>query len=182
MVNIRIRTFQTADAPVVRRLFARGQLDFAAGFEEAVKAYIQRSLVDDLADIPLHYLNGPDSGFWVADIQGQVKGMVGVQRRSEEEAELRRMSVAADTRRSGIGGMLLETVEAFCRERGYRRITLSTVAHLQPAIAMYRKFGYRLTDAEPYGVMTVQYFVKHLADPPVKPRDEQSLTRVHPGP
>lgn len=180
MVNI--RTFQTTDAAAVRQLFARGQLDFAAGFEEAVKAYIRRSLADDLADIPRHYLNESGSGFWVADIRGQVKGMVGVQRRSEEAAELRRMSVAADARRSGIGGMLLETVEAFCRARGYRRITLSTVTHLRPAIAMYRKFGYRLVDAESYGVMTVQYFVKHLADPPVNLMDEQSSTRVHPGP
>ena len=161
-----IRTFRTSDAEAVRRLFSLGQMDFAAGLEEAVQNYIRRSLADDLADIPFHYLAEPGSHFWVADIAGQIKGMVGIQRRSPEEAELRRMSVAADTRRMGIGWKLLETTEAFCRERDYRRISLTTVTQLQPAIAMYQKFGYRLTGEQSYGVMRVQHFVKQLDTPP----------------
>jgi len=40
--------------------------------------------------------------------------MVDIQKRSNEEAELRRMSVAGDARRQGIGWKLLETVEEFC--------------------------------------------------------------------
>ena len=171
---VSIRTYQPADAEAVRQLFTRGQMDFAAGLEASVEAYIRRSLAADLADITSHYLGDPGSHFWVADVDGEVKGMVGVQRRDEEEAELRRMSVAADTRRRGIGWKLLETVEAFCREKGYRRISLSTVTQLQPAIAMYRKFGYELADEGTYGIMTVQYFVKHLVTPAESPAGEQS--------
>ena len=163
---LNIRTFQTSDADTVRQLFTRGQLDFAAGLEEAVQAYIQRSLADDLADIPLHYLSESGSHFWVADVDGEVKGMVGVQRRSDEEGELRRMSVAATARRQGIGWKLLETVEAFCNEQGYQRIQLTTVTQLQPAIVMYQKFGYRLIGEEPFGPMTVQQFVKLLTNSP----------------
>ena len=96
---VSIRTYQPADAEAVRQLFTRGQMDFAAGLEASVEAYIRRSLAADLADITSHYLSDPGSHFWVADVDGEVKGMVGVQRRDEEEAELRRMSVAADTRR-----------------------------------------------------------------------------------
>ena len=157
-----IRTFRPDDAAPVRRLFARSLLDFAAGMEGEVQAYIHRSLADDLADIPRHYLAQPGSHFWVAEVAGQVKGMVGVQRRSESEGELRRMSVAGDARRQGIGGRLLATVETFCREQGYRRVSLSTVTQLQPAIAMYRRAGFQLVQEEPYGVMTVQFFVKEL--------------------
>ena len=171
---VKIRTFHPDDADPVRRLFARGQRDFAAGLESAVERYIQLSLSADLADIPRHYLSEPGSHFWVADVAGQVKGMVAVQRRSDAEGELRRMSVAADARRQGIGWQLLETVEDFCRQRGYQRITLSTVTQLQPAIAMYRKFGFQQVGEEPYDTMTVQFFVKDLADAPVSPGDGQS--------
>ena len=159
---VTIRTFRDGDNRAVRCLFARGQRDFAAGLEEAVESYVRHSLAADLADIPLHYLSEPGSHFWVAHDQGNVRGMVGVQRRSAVEGELRRMSVAIEARRQGIGWQLLETVEEFCREQGYQQITLSTVTQLQPAIAMYRKFGFNLVDERAYGQMTVQFFVKEL--------------------
>jgi GNAT superfamily N-acetyltransferase len=161
---LQIRTFQPADAETVRRLFANGQLDFArdTNLEEEVRRYIQRSLLDDLADIPHHYQSQSGSNFWVAAVDGEIKGIVGVQRRSHEEAELRRMSVAGSSRRQGIGRRLLETVEEFCRQHGYRRIRLTTVSHLQPAIAMYQRCGYQLVGEEAYGKIMGQHFVKYL--------------------
>ena len=161
---LQIRTFQPADAEAVRRLFTNGQLDFASGthLEEEVRRYIQRSLSDDLADIPLHYQSQAGGNFWVAEADGEIKGMVGIQHRSDEEAELRRMSVAGNSRRQGIGRRLLESVEDFCREQGYQRIHLTTVSQLQPAIAMYQRCGYQLTGEENYGKMLVKHFVKYL--------------------
>ena len=164
---LQIRTFQPADAETVRRLFANGQLDFArdTNLEEEVRRYIQRSLLDDLADIPHHYQSQSGSDFWVAEVDGEIKGIVGVQRRSHEEAELRRMSVASGSRRQGIGRRLLETVEDFCRQEGYQRIHLTTVSQLQPAIAMYQRCGYQLTGQEAYGNIMGQHFVKYLDHP-----------------
>jgi ribosomal protein S18 acetylase RimI-like enzyme len=161
---LHIRTFQPEDAEAVRQLFINGQLDFAQGthLEEEVRRYIQRSLADDLANVPGHYLTRPGDNFWVAEVNSRVKGMVGVQRRSNEEAELRRISVAGDSRRQGIGRRLLETVEDFCQGLGYRRISLSTVTQLQPAIAMYRSYGFALTGQEEYGKIVVQHYVKLL--------------------
>ena len=161
---IGIRPFHPADATAVRDLFSQGLLDFAMGFEEPMREYIQHSLADDLADISASYFNEPGGHFWVAEIDGQIKGMVGIQRRTREEAELRRMSVAADRRRRGIGGKLLETAEAFCREQGYLRIRLTTVSLLQPAIALYRKHGYQLVGEERYGQVLGLHFVKDLTD------------------
>jgi GNAT superfamily N-acetyltransferase len=139
-------------------------LDFAQGtdLEEAVRRYIDHSLSDDLSDIPFNYRNRSGDNFWVAEQAGQVRGMVGIQKRSEAEAELRRMSVARDARRQGIGGKLLETVEDFCREQGYSQIFLTTVSQLVPAISMYRKYGFQLTGLEAYGVMSVHRYIKHL--------------------
>jgi GNAT superfamily N-acetyltransferase len=172
---IGIRTFQPADAAAVRDLFSQGLLDFASdetygvydmGFEGPMREYIRHSLADDLADISASYLNEPGGHFWAAESEGQIKGMVGIQRRTDEEAELRRMSVASDSRRQGIGSRLLETAEAFCREQGYLRIRLTTVSLLQPAIALYRKHGYQQVGEERYGQITGLHFVKHLTSGP----------------
>jgi GNAT superfamily N-acetyltransferase len=162
MVNI--RTFRPADADAVRALFARGQLDFAEGtpLEADVRRYIEHSLAADLADIPANYVERPRSAFWVAEQGSIIKGTVGIQQVDDSEAELRRMSVAGDIRRQGLGRRLLETVEEFCRREGYSRIALSTVIHLEPAVKMYIAHGFEATRQEPYGPMTVQYFVKQL--------------------
>jgi len=162
---IKIRSFETQDADSVRSLFSQGLMDFAQGSEQEVGGYVQESLSDDLADINASYMDDPANHFWVADEDGVVKGMVGVQWRSDEEAELRRMSVASTARRQGVGLMLLETVEGFCRDRGHRRIILTTVTLLEPAIAMYRRFGFQLTGEESYGRISAQHFVKDLTKP-----------------
>ena len=98
----------------------------------------------------------------MADLSGQTKGMVGIQKRSDEEAELRRMSVAGDARRQGIGWKLLETVEEFCQEQGYSQIFLTTVSQLVPAITMYQKYGFEVTGLEIYGIMSVHSYLKKL--------------------
>ncbi len=162
---LNIRTFRPADAGAVRRLFAQSLMDFAGNSTQAVESYVESSLADDLSDISFHYLRSPGDHFWVVEIEGQIKGMVGIQRRDEREAELRRMSVASDARRQGIGRALLETTESFCREQGYQQIRLTTVTLLQPAIAMYKRFGYRLTGEDQYGEISGQHFVKRLDGP-----------------
>lgn len=172
-----IRTFQPGDSEAVRRLFARGQRDFAAGLEAEVEAYISQSLKADLSDIQLHYLDPKGSNFWVAELEGEVVGMVGIQRLDQEAAELRRMSVASHARRQGIGQKLLNTGEQHCVEEGFSRIVLSTVTQLQPAIAMYLKAGFRLDREEPYGSMTVQYLVKDLANDLIRPPRDSGAGR-----
>ncbi|MDA1218442.1 MAG: GNAT family N-acetyltransferase [Chloroflexi bacterium] len=159
-----IRTFKLTDAEDVRQLFTQGMLDFAQGtdLENRVRSYIDRSLSDDLADIPSNYQNHPSNNFWVADLSGEVKGMVGIQKHNDDEAELRRMSVAGDARRQGIGWKLLETVEDFCHEQGYSQIFLTTSSPLVAAIAMYQRYGFQLTGMEQYGQMSIHRYLKKL--------------------
>ena len=142
-------------------MFAQGLLDFAGDYLPQVSDYVRESLNDDLADIQANYLDPPGSCFWVAVVDGEIKGMVGIQYRSDEEAELRRMSVASDARRQGIGRQLLETVEDFCRKWGYARIRLTTHMMLKPAIALYRKNGYCMV-ADETRVAVTHGFVKEL--------------------
>ncbi len=158
-----IRTFQSDDLAQVRELFVCGLMEFASEFEQEVRRYVDHSLNDDMADIPGQYLSHPRSNFWVVEFGSAVVGIVGIQpREQEDEAELRRMSVSSSVRRQGIGRRLLEITEEFCRDKGYVRICLSSVGILQPALAMYRNFGYRTVKEEPYGPLTVHHLVKVL--------------------
>jgi ribosomal protein S18 acetylase RimI-like enzyme len=161
---VQIREYRSGDHLSVRQIFTNGQLDFAIGelFESEVRAYIRKSLSLDLRDIPSHYKNHPGSNFWVAEIAGEVKGMVAIQHTDENTAELRRMSVSGDTRRRGIGKLLLNTADEFCLKYGYGSIFLSTVSHLVAAKKMYEGNGYRLTNQEHYGLLTVEHYVKKL--------------------
>ncbi len=164
--TINIRTFLPADLVQVHELFVRGLMEFAGGVEREVRRYVDDSLKDDMADIPGNYLSHPRSNFWVAESSDPavvIVGIVGIQPREfDEEADLRRMSVSSTVRRQGIGRRLLETTEDFCRERGYRRICLSSVHILEPALAMYRRFGYTTVKEESYGALTVHHLVKEL--------------------
>lgn len=168
---INLRTFLPSDLDQVHELFVSGLMEFAASVEEEVRSYVDHSLKDDLADIPGSYLSHPRSNFWVAESAGPtvvIVGIVGIQPRElEEEAELRRMSVSSSVRRQGIGRSLLEATEDFCRDKGYRRICLSTVEILKPALAMYLRYGYTTVKEEPYGEpphrpITVHHLVKEL--------------------
>lgn len=168
---LNIRTFRNSDTEAVHRLFAGSLMDFAEGYQEGMRSYVDSSLADDLADIPTHYLAKPGSHFWVAEIAGLIKGMVGIQRIGEDEAELRRMSVASENRRQGVGRGLLRVCETFCWAQGYRRIKLTTINLLEPAIAMYRSYGYQLVGEEQYGQITGLHFTKHLEQGDEQPED-----------
>ena len=159
-----IREYQPTDYLSVRQLFVNGQLDFAIGepFELEVRSYIRRSLGLDLKDITTHYKTHDSSNFWIAEISGEIKGIVAIQNHSRESAELRRMSVSRDSRRKGIGALLLNTVDQFCQAHGYDHIFLSTVSHLVPAIHMYKTNGYKKTHQQEYGLLTVEHYVKSI--------------------
>ncbi len=165
---LNIRDFLPADLPQVQELFASGLIEFAGEIEQGVRRYVDQALKDDMADIPAHYQAHARGNFWVVESQDTVVGIVGIQpTENEEEAELRRMSVSSTVRRQGVGRRLLEITEDFCRDQGYRRIVLSTVDILQPALAMYQNNGYTMSKVEPYGVpphrqVSVYYLVKEL--------------------
>ncbi len=163
-----IRQYRSADQAPAQELFASGLIEFSGEVEREVRKYVDKSLKEDMGDIPAHYLSNPRSNFWVAEFDDQLAGIVGIQPTDEvEEAELRRMSVSSLVRRQGVGRRLLETTEEFCREQGYRRIGLSTVDILKPALVMYRGHGYATVKEVPYGgrshrPIIVHYLVKEL--------------------
>jgi len=51
--------------------------------------------------------------------------------------------VKEEIRGKGIGGILMEKAESYCRERGYSRILLMVSVSNQAAISLYGKMGFK---------------------------------------
>lgn len=157
-----IRRYEQRDREAVLRLFR----DFMAEVGDFA-AYVDRAIAEELGRIGEYYAAG---GFWVAESDGAVVGMAGIERQSETLAELRRMVVARMHRRRGIAKALLATAESFCRDAGYASIVLNTSELQQPAMRLYESSGYRrVRTARPeetthkmVGGLTRHYYEKKL--------------------
>jgi GNAT superfamily N-acetyltransferase len=158
-----IRRYEQRDREAVIRLFR----DFMAELGDFA-AYADRAIAEELGRIGEYYVDG---GFWVAEPDGAVVGMVGIERRSDAEAELRRMVVARQYRRRGIARALLAVAEDFCRQAGYAAVALSTSELQAPAMRLYESSGYRrvrsamseATTHKMVGGLTRHYYEKKLS-------------------
>jgi len=150
--TLMIRQFRKDDQSRCADLFSQGIRDVWIEFfvpdpsTDLVENYISGGLHDDMADIQKYYLK-PGSNFWVfEDSNGVVQGMVGLVKISNTEAELRRMSIAKNYRRTGLGKSLVDNLEKFARENGYKKITLSVASHMPSEILTYwKKLGFSET-------------------------------------
>ena len=134
--RVAVRLAAQRDHQAVRQLFRAGMAeghvpenDTGADIDNIVEAYFSDS---------------GQSGLWVADYQRGVIGMVGVQKTSDHEAEIRRLRVHAEYRRRGVGTRLLEQALSFCRQHSYLKVILELHIERGPAISLFRRFGFRL--------------------------------------
>lgn len=145
---MRIRRYRPPDRDAIIAMFREFMQELtppelAAQFQ----TYVDTAIREELGRIEEYYLSRPDQGFWVAEDRAVI-GMVGIERRDSDSAELRRMAVRTAQRRQGIGRALLATAEAFCRECGYRTLVLSTSELQVPAMRLYEASGFRLERRE----------------------------------
>ncbi len=136
IAEVTIRHATEADFPAIRQLFKEGlregnvaSNDTGADMENIAEAYFS----DD-----------GKSGFWVAEQNGEVVGMIGVQQTLDNTAEIRRLRVRTDKRRQGIGTRLMEHAIGFCRHHAYLKVVLDVRVEHEPAIALFGKFAFQL--------------------------------------
>jgi GNAT superfamily N-acetyltransferase len=86
---------------------------------------------------------------WVAELDGRRVGSVYCVRRSDEVAQLRLLFVDVEARGHGVGSKLVGRCIEFARERGYKRMMLSTVSPLESARKIYDAAGFKQTKEEP---------------------------------
>ncbi len=135
LARLRIQAATEKDQPVLLELFRESLL------EGQVRGNDTGADLDNLHEGYFHDEGG--SGFWVARYGDDVIGMVGVQRTSENAAEIRRLRVRAAYRRCGVGTRLMEQALSFCQRHGYLKIVLDVRIERAPAIALFEKFGFK---------------------------------------
>jgi GNAT superfamily N-acetyltransferase len=163
-----IRPYLPVDLPQVRALNARVQpyrpedegevAAMHARAEEAQRTgdrWSPRFASTDTLD----EVEGSYAAFWVAAMSAEIVGIIGVRigvppkeaaaARREGEwlgrtdiADLRRLRVAPEAQRVGIGARLTQTVIDWARQHQMRAVMLNTTAAQTPARALYENCGF----------------------------------------
>gem|GEM_PF-186618 len=139
-VEIRLAVAQDAEAisDVLREAFGEYEaLYTGAAFEATVLS--AEAVLERMREGPV----------WVVVVGGKIVGTgSGVVR--GEGFYLRGMAVGPEARGRRLGWLLLEEMEAFARDRGLKRMYLSTTPFLYAAIRLYERYGFRRSDKGPY--------------------------------
>jgi ribosomal protein S18 acetylase RimI-like enzyme len=123
-------------------------------FERLNKAWIERYFV--LEDIDRFVLGQPEEAILaqggailMALLDGVVAGTVALKKVDDRVYEFTKMAVDETFRRKGIAEALSYAAMEKARELGAEKIILYSQTSLEPAIALYRKLGFREVPLEP---------------------------------
>lgn len=104
----------------------------------------------DILDIYSNYIN--DGGnFWIAlNDNGEVVGSIGLQRKTNEVAVLKKFFVYKDYRGNelGTGKKLYEALLDFAKKQGFSKIILDTPSKATRSHGFYKKVGFKEIDKE----------------------------------
>jgi ribosomal protein S18 acetylase RimI-like enzyme len=90
------------------------------------------------------YLQSEGSRCMVAEVSGAVAGFI-LTNRDEEIAHIVTLDVLEPYRRQSVGSLLLQAAEHEAASTGAALMVLETATTNQPAIALWKKHGYRET-------------------------------------
>ena len=90
--------------------------------------------------------------FTVAVLDGKIVGSIVINGLSDETAQLRWFLVHPDARGRGLGRQLIDGALAFCREKGYKKVTLWTISELKAAANLFLHAGFTVTREETHEI------------------------------
>jgi len=135
VTTLRVRRAADSDAAAIASLVT--QLGY---YSDATQV---QARLDSLRD-------HPDIRALVAERDARVIGMIGLMvfpafHRDGLHGYVTAMVVDETVRGGGVGGTLLEAGETWFRERGVKRVNLTTALHREDAHVFYEKRGYTFT-------------------------------------
>ena len=119
------------------------------------KAYLQE-LNEDLCfqsfdseiDNPLYKYSAPVGALFIAYYNATPVGCIALQPLQEAQTcEMKRLYVAPDYRKLGVGDALVKILLQEAQSLGYATMKLDTLERLQAAIKLYLKFGFETVTA-----------------------------------
>ncbi|MCP4601601.1 MAG: GNAT family N-acetyltransferase [Proteobacteria bacterium] len=132
--QVLIKLFRSEDQEDVKRLILAGL--------GAHWGTVDPTLNPDLNDISTSYA---EATFLVAWLDSKIVGTGALIPKSDQVAEIVRMSVAADLQRHGIGTQILEQLVHKAQGLDFRRVVLETTTTWHEVIEFYKRFGFRIT-------------------------------------
>jgi peptidyl-dipeptidase Dcp len=86
---------------------------------------------------------------WLAEHEGRIVGTICLTHRPENTAQLRYFLLEPEIRGIGLGKKLMDLYMDFYREKGYTSSFLWTTHEQEAAIALYKRYGFKLTEEKP---------------------------------
>lgn len=152
-----IRDYADIDHPQVVDLFMRINRELAPPqMRERFEQYIRTSIDGEMSRLRDIFAETRRNAFWVVETDNRIIGMFGIESRSNDTTELRRMYLDRRYRGRGIAKRMLQCAETRARELGFAKLILSTAEMQRAAIAFYRKNSYRLVKAERADTMSTK--------------------------
>ena len=81
---------------------------------------------------------------WVAYSDDFPIGCIAYRKKSDGTGEVKRLFIRSEYRGCGLSKELLNTAERYAKERGCHTLFLDTRITLEPAVSIYRKFGFSI--------------------------------------
>lgn len=91
---------------------------------------------------PASAAKADDGRWWVAELDGRLVGSIAVVPDDEATMELKKLYVASEARRRGLGAHLVTLVESEAKVRGCNRVTLWTDTRFEDAHRLYSRLGF----------------------------------------
>ena len=139
---------ESHDSRVAIRTFRPGDAD---AFRTLNEAWIERYF--ELEDKDRKTFDDVQAGILdrggeilFATLESEIVGCCALIAMRDNEYEIAKMAVSELQQNKGVGRKLLSAAIALAKERGAARLYLETNRLLQPAIALYRSFGFRELD------------------------------------
>jgi GNAT superfamily N-acetyltransferase len=152
-----IRAYENSDYAQVVDLFIRVNRELAPlDMREQFEQYIQTSIDGEMSRLGDIFSETRRNAFWVVETGDQIIGMFGIESRSDDTTELRRMYLDRRHRGRGIAQRMLQCAETRARHLGFANLILSTAEVQRAAITFYRKSGYRLVRTERADAMSTK--------------------------
>ena len=136
-----------------------GYIIYLHGLLYAQEYHLDRTFEGDVAIRMGEFAKIYDSRkdyFAVAELDGKIVGSIVINGLSDEIAQVRWYLVHPDARGRGLGRQLIDGALAFCRERGFKKVTLWTISELKAAAHLYRQAGFVVTREETHEIWGAQ--------------------------